>query len=43
MDTLNGDAAQRKVVGELPVGDGKRREIVTQPAGKNSHDGRLPV
>jgi len=38
MDAFDGDAAQGEVVGELPIGDRKCGQIVSEPAGENVHD-----
>ena len=43
MNTFDGDAAKGEVVGELPVGDGERWEVVTEPVRKNLHESTFLV
>jgi hypothetical protein len=38
MDAFDGDAAEGQIIGELPVGDGERWDVVAQPACKNLHE-----
>jgi hypothetical protein len=41
VDTFDGDAAKGEIVGKLPVGDGERGKVVTEPTGKDVHDGQI--
>ncbi len=43
VDAFDGDAAEGEVVGELPVGDGERWEVVAEPVRKNLHESTFLV
>ena len=43
VNTFDRDAAEGEVVSELPVGDGERREVVTEPVRKNLHESTFLV
>jgi hypothetical protein len=43
VNAFNGDAAKGEVVGELPVCDWERWEVVTEPVRKNLHESTFLV